>query len=119
MYIIMKRNIIFSLIVSFFCLAANAQIKVRGTIVDDKNEPLIGVNIKEEGTTNGSISDVNGQYSITVDGINSKLSFSFISYKTIVEKVGNRTVINVTLAEDSELLQEVVVVGYGVQKKVI
>ena len=82
-----------------------------------KNEPLIGVNIQEEGTTNGSISDVNGQYSITVAGIDSKLSFSFISYKTIVEKVGNRTVINVTLVEDSELLQEVVVVGYGVQKK--
>ena len=113
----MKRNIIFSLIVFFFCLTVNAQIKVRGTIVDDKNEPLIGVNIQEEGTTNGSISDVNGQYSITVAGIDSKLSFSFISYKTIVEKVGNRTVINVTLVEDSELLQEVVVVGYGVQKK--
>lgn len=62
---------------------------------------------------------MNGQYSITVAGIDSKLSFSFISYKTIVEKVGNRTVINVTLVEDSELLQEVVVVGYGVQKKVI
>ena len=60
---------------------------------------------------------MNGQYSITVAGIDSKLSFSFISYKTIVEKVGNRTVINVTLVEDSELLQEVVVVGYGVQKK--
>ena len=117
MYIVMKRNIIFSLVVFFFCLTANAQIKVRGTIVDDKNEPLIGVNIQEEGTTNGSISDVNGQYSITVAGIDSKLSFSFISYKTIVEKVGNRTVINVTLVEDSELLQEVVVVGYGVQKK--
>ena len=55
----MKRNIIFSLVVFFFCLTANAQIKVRGTIVDDKNEPLIGVNIQEEGTTNGSISDVN------------------------------------------------------------
>ena len=107
----MKRNIIFSLVVFFFCLTANAQIKVRGTIVDDKNEPLIGVNIQEEGTTNGSISDVNGQYSITVAGIDSKLSFSFISYKTIVEKVGNRTVINVTLVEDSELLQEVVEIG--------
>ena len=69
MYIVMKRNIIFSLVVFFFCLTANAQIKVRGTIVDDKNEPLIGVNIQEEGTTNGSISDVNGQYSITVAGI--------------------------------------------------
>lgn len=113
MYIVMKRNIIFSLVVFFFCLTANAQIKVRGTIVDDKNEPLIGVNIQEEGTTNGSISDVNGQYSITVAGIDSKLSFSFISYKTIVEKVGNRTVINVTLVEDSELLQEVVVVGFN------
>lgn len=50
----MKRNIIFSLVVFFFCLTANAQIKVRGTIVDDKNEPLIGVNIQEEGIMNSN-----------------------------------------------------------------
>ena len=64
MYIVMKRNIIFSLVVFFFCLTANAQIKVRGTIVDDKNEPLIGVNIQEEGTTNGSITNFDGIFTL-------------------------------------------------------
>ena len=113
----MKRYIIFSIITLFTCLVTKAQIIVTGTVVDAENEPLIGVNILEEGTTNGNITDLNGRYSITVANANSKLSYSYISYKTVTQTVGNRKVINVTLQEDSETLQEVVVVGFGVQKK--
>ena len=89
----MKRYIIFSIITLFTCLVTKAQIIVTGTVVDAENEPLIGVNILEEGTTNGNITDINGRYSITVANANSKLSYSYISYKTVTQAVGNRKVI--------------------------
>lgn len=112
------RNILFTIILlSLSCLAANGQIQVRGTVKDTFNEPLIGVNIVEKGTTNGVITDINGNYAITVAGGNSELTFSYISYKTVTQKVGQRTTIDVTLAEDAEALDEVVVVGFGSVKK--
>lgn len=112
------KNILISIIfLSLSCLAAKGQIKVQGTVVDALNEPLVGVNIVEKGTTNGVITDINGGYAITVSGSNSELVFSYISYKTVVQKVGQRTTINVTLTEDAEALEEVVVVGFGAVKK--
>ena len=112
------KNILISIIfLSLSCLAAKGQIKIQGTVVDALNEPLVGVNIVEKGTTNGVITDINGGYTITVSGSNSELVFSYISYKTVLLKVGQRTTINVTLTEDAEALEEVVVVGFGAVKK--
>jgi len=94
-----------------------AQIKVSGTVIDSKNEPLIGVNIKVDGTKIGTISDANGKYNIQVPDNKSQLVFSYIGYKTIQQEVGTKNVINIILLEDSKNIDEVVVVAYGTQRK--
>ncbi len=99
----------------FSILALSAQ--VSGTIIDDTGEPLIGVNISlKNKITTGTISDINGQYSITaVSG--DTLSYSYIGFESIDRVVDNNTTIDVTMGESSELLNEVVVVGYGTLTK--
>lgn len=92
---------------------------VTGTITDAVDgSPLIGVNIKLKGTTTGVISDIDGNYSIEVDSHKSILIFSYIGYKTREVPVEDLGVINVKLTSDNELLDEVVIVGSGTQKKV-
>lgn len=90
---------------------------VSGTVVDQSGAPLIGVNVVVKGTTTGIITDVDGNYSLSVSA-NSTLVFSYIGYKTQEIAVGNQVKINVTMQEESEQIEEVVVVGYGSQKKV-
>ena len=90
---------------------------VKGQITDESNEGVIGANVLVKGTTNGVITDIDGNYSISVSGNNAVLVISFIGYKTQEIKVGNQTTINVKLVEDSEVLDEVVVVGYGTVRK--
>lgn len=92
---------------------------VVGKIVDETGEPLIGVSVLVKGTNNGAITDVNGDYTIKGD-INNKtvLIISYIGMKKQEIEVGSRNRINVTMTADSEALDEVVVVGYGTQKKV-
>lgn len=89
---------------------------VKGTVVDATGEPIIGANIMVKGTTNGCITDIDGNFSLS--NAKGTLVISFIGYKSqeIVVK-GNETNLKVVLAEDSEMLDEVVVVGYGTQKK--
>lgn len=96
--------------------AINA-IKVRGTITDEGGEGLIGVSIMEKGTTNGTVSDINGNFEIAVTNEESILVFSYIGYLSYEHKVGRSTVINIVLKEDIVDLEEVVVIGYGKQKK--
>jgi TonB-dependent starch-binding outer membrane protein SusC len=92
--------------------------KVTGTITDaTTNEPLIGVNISVEGTTKGVISDINGQYTIDVQDEKASLVFSYIGYGTVKVPVSGKSTINITLVQNITNLQEVVVVGYGQQKK--
>jgi TonB-linked outer membrane protein, SusC/RagA family len=94
------------------------QNKVTGTVVSAKDgQPLPGVSVQEKGTTNGAMTDVNGKFSIIVQGSSSVLVFSFIGYLSDEKEVGSQTVINVTLNEDIKQLDEVVVIGYGQQKK--
>ncbi|HEX3006158.1 MAG TPA: TonB-dependent receptor [Bacteroidales bacterium] len=93
-------------------------IRVTGNISDASNgDPLPGVNITVEGTTTGTISDENGNYSLDVPSSNAVLIFSFVGYNT-EKQVANRATIDVQLIADIKTLGEVVVVGYGVQKKV-
>jgi TonB-linked SusC/RagA family outer membrane protein len=91
--------------------------QVTGVIADNYNEPLIGVNIIEKGTTNGTVTDIDGNYSLSVDE-NAVLQVSYIGYLTQEVNTAGSTVVNITLQEDSQALDELVVVGYGVQKKV-
>ena len=91
-------------------------ISVEGLVVDANGDPIIGANVLEKGTTNGSLTDLDGKFRLNVQH-NAVLQISFIGYKTQEIKVTGRT-IKVVLTEDNELLDEVVVVGYGAQKKV-
>ena len=88
-----------------------AQNKVTGVVTDKSGMPLIGVNVVEKGTTNGNITDVDGKYSIDVQN-GKTLVFSFIGFTPQEVKVTQR-VINVVMSEDTQTLDEVVVVGYG------
>ena len=90
---------------------------VTGIVTDNKGEVIPGVNVMEKGTTNGVITDVNGHYTITVTNENAVLAFSFIGYVTKEVPVKRQKTLNISLAEEILNLEEVVVVGYGVQKK--
>jgi len=90
---------------------------VTGTVIDETGEALIGVNITVKGTTEGTITDLDGKYSLSVSGSNPVLAFTYIGYQPHEVHVGNKSQINVTLHTDNQTLEEVVVVGYGVQKK--
>ena len=97
---------------------AFAQTKtVTGTIVDEFGEPIIGANVLVKGTTNGAVTDIDGNYSITGVSNADELVVSYIGYASQTFPVGNQTTFNITMKEDGENLEEVVVVGYGVQKK--
>ncbi len=95
-----------------------AQQNVSGKVADEKGEALVGVSVVEKGTTNGTISDVDGSYQLNLSSDNPVLLYSFIGYLTAEIPVNNRDVIDVVLQEDVAELQEVVVVGYGTQKRV-
>ena len=90
---------------------------VTGTIVDMNDETMPGVNIVETGTTNGAISDVNGNIRITVSSPKSILVFSFIGYENQEITIGKQRKLDVKMLESGVSLEEVVVVGYGSQKK--
>jgi len=102
----------------FFFLQAIAQeVDVSGTVTDESGEAVVGANVVLEGTTSGTVTDINGKYSITVPDNEATLVYSFIGYETQKVKVGGQAVINVVLFEATTELDDVVVIGYGVQKK--
>lgn len=91
--------------------------EIKGTVTDETGSGLPGVTVTEKGTMNGAITDVNGNYTVNTKGENSILVFSFVGYSGMEQVVGTRSIINVTLNPDISSLKEVIVVGYGVQKK--
>jgi TonB-linked SusC/RagA family outer membrane protein len=95
------------------------EIKVIGKVTSEEgNQPLPGVNVIVKGTTTGTVTDVNGDYSITVPDKNAVLVFSFIGFITQEIAVDGKTVIDISLGEDAQQLDEIVVVGFGEQKKI-
>jgi TonB-linked SusC/RagA family outer membrane protein len=93
------------------------RVTITGTVSDEKGGPLPGATVQLKGTTVGGLTDLNGSYSIEVPGPNSTLVFSFVGYAPKEVQVLNQSVINTSLREDIQGLEEVVVVGYGTQKK--
>lgn len=89
---------------------------VTGTVTDIAGEPLIGVTVTVPGTATGVSTDIDGKYTIRVDS-KGKLRFSYVGYQTVEEAVGGRNVIDIKMKEDSEVLNEVVVIGYGTMDK--
>ncbi|WP_436415168.1 SusC/RagA family TonB-linked outer membrane protein [Petrimonas sp.] len=105
-----------ALIMSFQVLAQ--QRSISGTVRDSKdNSAMIGANIMEKGTSNGTITDVNGNFSLTVTTSNPVLVISSVGYKSFEIPVGTRTTLNLQMEEDAELLDEVVVIGYGTMRR--
>lgn len=96
---------------------ASAQ-TIRGNVVDEKGEPLPGVSILEKGTNNGTTTDTEGRFTIQVQNAESVLIFSFIGFISKEVAVGNQQSLSVNLDVEDKSLEEVVVVGYGTQKKV-
>ena len=94
------------------------QLSVTGAVLDSEGKPLAGATVSEKGTTNSSRTDRNGQFTIRVAGPAATLVVSFVGYSAKEFVVGNQTNIRITLGEDAAELSNVVVVGYGVQKKV-
>lgn len=91
-------------------------VKVTGTVLDKSGEPIIGANIIEKGTKNGTVSDIEGRFSLNVRDYASVLVVSYIGYKTLEIPTKEKNM-KITLIEDSELVNEVVVIGYGTQRK--
>ncbi|WP_276879995.1 SusC/RagA family TonB-linked outer membrane protein [Bacteroides heparinolyticus] len=102
------------LIIPVWVYAQN--VTVKGTVKDSNGESMPGVNVLQAGTTNGIITDVEGNYQLNVPS-NAKLIFSFIGYVTQTVPVAGKTTLNIVMKEDAQALEEVVVVGYGTMKK--
>ena len=99
-----------------FSIAIAQDVTVKGEVKDEQGLPLPGVSVKVKGSSQGAMTNANGVYALTAPA-NATLTFSFIGYKTVEEVIKARTAINVTLSEDNNQLNEVVVVGYGTQTK--
>lgn len=104
------------MLVSLDLLAQKAS--VRGRVFDADNQPLAGVGVVEKGTTNGVVTDNDGNYSISVSSAQATLSFSCMGFISSDVALNGRSVVDVVLQEDTELLQEAVAIGYGTVKKV-
>lgn len=91
--------------------------QVKGCVRDQSGEPLTGVTVRIQGTSLGTITDIDGNYTLSVPSKQTKIEFSFIGYNTQVLTAGNQKMLNVVLKEDVKTLDEVVVVGYGTMKK--
>lgn len=89
---------------------------VTGTVADKQGEPLIGVSVLVKGTRNGAITDMNGNYKLVVQGNNPVLAFSYIGYKTQEIALNGRTTVNITLQDDTQLIDEVVVTALGIKR---
>ena len=96
---------------------AGNRISVSGIVTDANGEPIIGANVVEKGTANGSTTGLDGRYTLQVSGNNAVLAFSYIGYFTQEIAVGARTSVSVRLNENALLIDEVVVIGYGTQKR--
>lgn len=94
------------------------QLIVTGSVHDQNGESMVGVTIQIKGTGSGNITDIDGNFSISVPNERAVLVFSFIGYKTVEKTVGKQRKMNIVLEEDVTEMEEVVVVGYGVQQKV-
>ncbi len=112
---IQRLSTLLALLVIGTACALAQTMKISGTVTDEMGEPLIGVSVVEKGTSKGGITDFDGKYVIEVSS-GATISFSYIGYVT-QEKKATSKIINVSLKPDSKTLEDVVVVGYGVQKK--
>ena len=89
---------------------------VSGIVVDKAGEAVIGASVLVKGTSNGTITDFDGNYTLVVTGSNAVLQFSYVGYQTLERAVAGKTAINITLKEDAQVLDEVVVTALGIKR---
>ena len=111
-----KRRFLLALLLCTLWLTGFAQKSITGTVKDKAGEPMIGVTIMINGRS-AAVTDLDGNYTISNVNPNSKLTVSYVGYQEQVVTIGNRTTINLTMKEDNQNLDEVVVIGYGTMKK--
>ena len=114
------KNLRFALVAATLTMSANgfAQTVIKGNVTDNTGEPVIGASVLEEGTgSNGGVTDIDGNFTITLKGNSKKLKISYVGMKPQVVNVSGKSVINVKLEDDATSLNDVVVIGYGSVKK--
>ncbi len=111
------RHLMFLALMVFCTSSVFAQKKVTGTVIDATGEPVIGASVMVKGSSNGSVTDLDGNFTLNNVPENATLVFSYVGFRTQDISVAGKTNFKVTLEEDKQLLDEVVVVGYGVQRK--
>ena len=116
-----KKHYLLFLLASLFLLTdvvwAQTSATVSGVVIDENGETLPGVSVVEVGTTNGVLTDLNGHYTLKTTSAKPSVSFSYIGYQTTTLPLNGRTKLDVQMKVETKVLDEVVVVGYGVQKK--
>ena len=112
----LQKPLLALFLLCLFPMGALAQSLIKGTVKDVAGDPIIGASVKVQGAKSGAITDVDGNFSVQADN-NATLVISYIGYTTETVKVAGRNNISVTLKEDAQTLNDVVVIGYGVQKK--
>jgi hypothetical protein len=112
-----RESLVASLLIIPYQVNAQTALTVSGSVADTHGEPLIGATIRTSGSSTGVITDLDGLFSINVKSLRDTLYVSYIGYESRREPIGGRRVLNFTLQEDMGKLGEVVVVGYGTQKK--
>lgn len=115
----MKKHILFITLFSLSLLSfrAQAQLSVAGTVTGEDGTPLVGVTVLEEGTSNGTVTEFDGSYSLIVSDENAQLVFTYVGLEVVRQSVGSGGVLNVTMVEDAEILDEVVVTALGFETK--
>src|SRR5690554_2916718 len=113
----LARGAVFALLWAISLSLFAQGITVKGKVVDANNAPLIGVTIQVPGTTTGTVTDADGNFTLGNVPPNGTIEVSYVGMKTELIQVNGRTTIDVILTEDTEMLEEVVVVGYGTMKK--
>ena len=125
----MRNKILSFRVTAFFCLLCIALLgtvspafaqegkKITGHVVDDTNEPLIGASILVVGTSTGVITDLDGNFNIIVPSGATALQISYVGYETVTVPVPSGNTVNVKMKSDAQMLSDVVVIGYGTQRK--
>ena len=94
-----------------------AQSKVEGVVLDVNQEPLIGVNVSEKGTSNRTVTDIDGHFSLGLSSAEPVLHLSYVGYEAQDFAVAGQKTVQIIMHENNEMLDEIVVIGYGIQKK--
>lgn len=117
--ILLKRALMAS-VLSLICTFVLAQShSVSGIVTDATREPLVGVSVIIKGTSNGSLTDLDGRYSIKNAPESGTLTASYVGYETAEQVIGNKSTIDFQLSEDVKTLNDIVVIGYGTMKNVL